>query len=275
MLSSSERIARANVLGVGIHAVDMDTAVAVIERSVHSNKKGYVCVAGVHGVMEAQRDRAVASILLNALLVVPDGMPTVWVGRWQGLSKMQRVYGPDLMLRIFQRSAVNGFSHFFCGGDYGVAEQLRCNLQSQFPDAQIVGSYRPPFRKLTSREETELLRITEHLRPDITWVGLSTPKQEQFMAEYLPRMNTRLMIGVGAAFDYHTGRLKDSSQWIKQAGLQWLHRLAQDPARLWKRYLRNNPEFIALLALQLSGVKKYPLPVVADQAATSDFLIGA
>ena len=270
MLGSIARIARANVLGVGIHAVDMDTAVAVIESSVRSGKKGYVCVAGVHGVMEAQRDRRLASIFSNALLVVPDGMPTVWVGRWQGLSKMQRVFGPDLMLRILHRTAVNGFSHFFCGGDYGVAEQLRCNLQSQFPDAQILGSYRPPFRKLTSREEADLLRMTEHLRPDILWVGLSTPKQEQFMAEYFPRMHTKLMIGVGAAFDYHTGRIQDSPQWVKQAGLQWLHRLAQNPARLWKRYLRNNPQFIALLALQLSGMKKYSLPVVADQAATSD-----
>ena len=275
MLDSSERIARANVLGVGVHAVDMDTAVAVIESSVHSDRKGYVCVAGVHGVMEAQRDRRLTSIFSNALLVVPDGMPTVWVGRWQGLSKMQRVFGPDLMLRLFQRAAVNGFSHFFCGGDYGVAEQLRCNLQSQFPDAQILGSYRPPFRKLTSGEEADLLRMTERLRPDITWVGLSTPKQEQFMEEYLPRMNTKLMIGVGAAFDYHTGRIKDSPQWAKQAGLQWLHRLVQDPARLWKRYLRNNPQFIALLALQLSGVKKYSLPVIADKATTSDFSMSA
>lgn len=259
-------IARANVLGVGIHSLDMDAAVVAIEDSIHSGLKGYVCVTGVHGVMEAQRDARLASIFAGARLVVPDGMPTVWVGHWQGLARMRRVFGPDLMLQLFQRAAVNGLSHFFCGGDYGVAEELRSRMQSRFPTARVLGSFRPPFRKMNSREEADLLRITNQLRPDIIWVGLSTPKQEHFMAEYLPRIDTKLMIGVGAAFDYHTGRIKDSPRWVKHSGLQWMHRLIQDPARLSKRYLRNNPLFVALLALQLCGLKKYQLPASGEHA---------
>lgn len=264
-------VGRANVLGVGIHSVDMDAAVAVIEASIHSGHKGYVCVTGVHGVMEAQRDTRLASIFAAARLVVPDGMPTVWVGHWQGLGMMERVFGPDLMLHLFARAAINGLSHFFYGGDYGVAEELRCHMQSRFPAARVLGSFRPPFRKLNSREEADLLRITNQLRPDVIWVGLSTPKQEHFMADYLPRIDTKLMIGVGAAFDYHTGRIKDSPRWVKRSGLQWVHRLLQDPAHLSKRYLRNNPLFVALLALQLCGLKKYQLPVVAPEGPLPSF----
>lgn len=266
MPDNAASIARANVVGIGIHAVNLEAAVALIEDAVRNANKGYVCVTGVHGVMEAQRDAALTSVFAKALLVVPDGMPTVWVGHWQGFRTMQRVFGPDLLLRILQRSPINCCSHFFCGGDYGVAEELRCRMQSRFPAARILGSYRPPFRKLNEREEADFIRITDKLRPDITWVGLSTPKQEHFMAEYLPRIHTKLMIGVGAAFDYHCGRIKDSPQWVKASGLQWLHRLIQDPLRLWKRYLRNNPEFLALLALQLSGIKKYQMPCTDNRA---------
>jgi N-acetylglucosaminyldiphosphoundecaprenol N-acetyl-beta-D-mannosaminyltransferase len=250
---------RANVLGVGVHAVDMRRAVEVIESAVQDNRKGYVCVTGVHGIMEAQRDAELGSILRNALLVAPDGMPTVWVGWCQGLWRMRRVFGPDLMWEVCRASVAKGFTHFLYGGTQGVAQELRARCEAAFPGVRIVGTYTPPFRPLNVAEQGDLMDSFARLKPDITWVGLSTPKQERLMAEYLPRLATKVMIGVGAAFDLHTGRMKDSPRWVKQAGLQWAHRLLQDPGRLWKRYRTNNPRFLWSMAMQLAGIKRYAL----------------
>ncbi len=267
--ASPTGLLRACVLGVGVHAIDIHQAAEIIERSIAERSRGYVCVTGVHGVMEAQRDPSLMPVFANALLVVPDGMPTVWMGRFQGFRNMRRVFGPDLMLEVAWRSQARRFSHFFYGGGPGVAEQLRDAMQRRCPSMKIVGTYTPPFRRLTDAEDEDLIRTIDRLRPDIVWVGLSTPKQERFMAEYLPRLNTTLMIGVGAAFDFHTGRIKDSPQWLKRAGLQWLHRLIQEPSRLWKRYLINNPQFIFQAGLQLAGIRRYRLPA-ARPAVFSD-----
>lgn len=238
----------------------MSLALEVIEGAIAQGRRGYVCATGVHGVMEARHDPSLRSLFANALLVVPDGMPTVWMGRAQGLPGMERVFGPDLMLTVARRSELKGWSHFLYGGEDGVAEKLRDVLCSRFPSMNIVGTYTPPFRRLTREEELVLIRVLDRVRPDIVWVGLSTPKQERFMAEYLPLLNTTLMIGVGAAFDFHTGRIADSPLWVKRCGLQWLHRLIQEPSRLWRRYLFNNPRFLIEAGLQLAGVRRYELP---------------
>jgi N-acetylglucosaminyldiphosphoundecaprenol N-acetyl-beta-D-mannosaminyltransferase len=256
-------IRRANVLGVGIHAINMSTSVKVIEAAISRGQRGYVCATGVHGVMEAQRDPTLVLLFANALLVVPDGTPTVWMGHLQGLRKMERVFGPDLMFAVAGHSEFTDWSHFLCGGNKGVAEQLRDVLLRRFPSIHIVGTYTPPFRRLTTEEESDFIRTVDRLRPDIIWVGLSTPKQERFMAEYLPRLNTTLMIGVGAAFDFHTGGITDSPSWVKRSGLQWLHRLIQEPSRLWKRYLLNNPQFLLHAGLQLARLRRYELQIPA------------
>ena len=257
--------ARANILGIGVHAVSMQTAVDAITNSVLAHHKGYVCVASVHGVMEAQRDAELAQIYRNAFLVVPDGMPTVWMGRLQGLS-IERVFGPDLMMAVLREPRLFGSKHFLYGGEDGVAECLQRVLSRKYPQAQFVGAYCPPFRPLSSNERDLLLDKISAVQPDIIWVGLSTPKQERFMADYLPLLRTTLMVGVGAAFDYHTGRIKDSPQWLKQMGLQWMHRLIQEPARLWRRYLWNNPQFIYNACLHVLGIKEFSLDCVADAA---------
>ena len=250
---------RANVLGVGVHAVDMRTAIEAIETAIFQRRRGYVCLTGVHGVMEAQRNPDLMGILSMATLVLPDGMPTVWMGHLQGFREMNRVFGPDLLIAVADRSVLTGHSHFLCGGQAGVAEQLRDALLCRFPTIRILGTYTPPFRPLRRAEERTLISTGRELAPDIIWVGMSTPKQERFMAEYLPRLNATLMIGVGAAFDFHTGRVKDSPEWVKRSGLQWAHRLIQQPARLWRRYIINNPLFLVRAGLQLTGVKRYHL----------------
>ena len=251
---------RANVLGVGVHGINLSSAVSVIEGAVREGTKGYVCVTGVHGVMEAQRDPEFRDILNRALLVTPDGMPTVWVGRMQGNSTMTRVFGPDLMLEVCRRSAGTGIRHFLYGGNPGIADELAEHLRRRFTGITVAGTFTPPFRPLDPSELLVLERQLETTLPDIVWVGLSTPKQEKFMAANFQRLHCKVMIGVGAAFDIHTGHVKDAPKWIKDTGLQWAHRLCQEPGRLWKRYLVNNSAFLVAVGLQLAGLRRYPLP---------------
>lgn len=260
---------RANVLGVGVHAINLDQALEILDASITSGRKGYVCVTGVHGVMEAQRNREFRSILDQALLVTPDGMPTVWVGRLQGHERMRRVFGPDLMLEVCRRSVTSGHTHFLCGGKPGVAEQLGAVLRQRFPGLRVVGTYTPPFGALSPEEESHLIAAISQVRPSIVWVGMSTPRQESFMSRYIPCLETKLMIGVGAAFDMHTGKIKDAPYWIKQAGLQWVHRLSQEPSRLWKRYLVNNSGFVMKLAFQMCGARRYKLGSRYSQSSST------
>jgi N-acetylglucosaminyldiphosphoundecaprenol N-acetyl-beta-D-mannosaminyltransferase len=256
---------RANVLGVGVHAIDLPSAASIIESVIQEGTKGYVCVTSVHGVMEAQRDPQFRDILNHALLVAPDGMPTVWVGRMQGNSMMKRVFGPDLMLEICRRSVGAGIRHFLYGGNPGIADELAESLRRRFPGITVVGTFTPPFRPLEPSEQLALESQMQIALPDIVWVGLSTPKQEKFMAANFRKFSCKIMVGVGAAFDIHTGHVKDAPQWIKDAGLQWAHRLWQEPGRLWKRYLVNNSAFLAALSLQLTGLRRYPLPPDAPE----------
>jgi N-acetylglucosaminyldiphosphoundecaprenol N-acetyl-beta-D-mannosaminyltransferase len=259
LLTAPTKEARANVLGVGVHAVDLTRAADRIESALLARQRGYVCVTGVHGVMEAHRDPEFRDILDQALLVVPDGMPTVWVGRAQGLGQISRVFGPDLMEEVCRRSVEKSFTHFLYGGKPGVAEELKRNLERWFPKIQIVGTFTPPFRPLAANELAEVEDLIARARPDIIWVGLSTPKQELFMAEHLGRLEATLMIGVGAAFDFHAGRVKQAPRWIQRSGLEWLYRLCREPRRLWRRYFRNNPRFLWRAALQWCGRRKYSL----------------
>ncbi len=250
---------RANVLGVGISAITMAEALRLSDCLLQENRKGYICVTGVHGVMESQRDSSLRTILNRGFLCLPDGMPTVWVGRMQGTRAMRRVYGPDYMLAMCKLSEKRGYRHFLYGGKPGVAEKLRSRLETLIPSIGIVGTYTPPFRPLTPEEDDELIGLINRTRPDIVWVGLSTPKQERFMAQYIERLNTNLLVGVGAAFDIHAGLLTDAPNWVKNCGLQWLDRLLKEPSRLWRRYLTNNPRFLWDIGLQIAGLKRFEL----------------
>ncbi len=250
---------RVNVLGIGISVLNLRTALTAIVAAVRDRQKGYICVTGVHGVMEAQADAAFKDILNRAFLCTPDGMPMVWLGKLHGHREMRRVYGPDLMLEVCAWSETSGCKHFFYGGADDVAGLLVQKLKAKFPKLEVVGTFTPPFRPLNAEEENALQAQIHATRPDIVWVGLSTPKQEKFMAEFLPKLDATLMIGVGAAFDFHAGRARQAPRWMQHSGLEWLFRLACEPRRLAKRYLKNNPLFAWKIAGQLSGLKKYPL----------------
>jgi len=250
---------RVNVLGVGVHTLNLRTAITTLQSAIESRTKGYVCVTGVHGVTEAQSDPGFRAILNHAFLNTPDGMPMVWVGRWFGFEEMERVYGPDLLIEVCKASQWTRWKHFFYGGGPGTAEALADVLQSKFPRLQIVGTHTPPFRPLTPTEFQEFQARVEEARPDIIWVGLSTPKQELFMASALSSLDVPVMIGIGAAFDLISGKVRQSPRWIQRSGFEWLYRLVQEPRRLWRRYLKNNPLFVWRLFLQLSGLRRYSL----------------
>lgn len=245
-----------HVLGVRVDPVSMEAALERLDERLRTGEKGYVCAVGVHGVMEAMRDPCVARAFSQAALLVPDGTPVAWIGRAQGFRGMNAVPGPELMLRVFRDPRFAGRTHYLYGGKPGVADDLAEAMRKSFPEARIVGTYTPPFRELNAREEAQLVREVEALRPDMIWVGISTPRQDLWMNRMLPRLRTTLMFGVGAAFDFNSGRIRNCPPWVKRAGLHWLHRLMQEPRRLWRRNLANMP-FLWHIALQLSGIRDY------------------
>jgi N-acetylglucosaminyldiphosphoundecaprenol N-acetyl-beta-D-mannosaminyltransferase len=252
-------IPRFNVLGVGISALDLTAARDAVRAALAERRKGYVCTVDARVVNLAAGDPALRARLNASFLNTPDGMPLAWLGRWQGNRAVGRVYGPDLMLAICEVTAVTGYTHFFYGGAPGVAENLRLVLMRRFPGLRIVGVKTPPFRPLTATEEAGLVSEIAVLRPDVFWVGLSVPERERFMAALLPRLDTTVMIGVGAAFDLLSGRIPQAPRWMQRSGLEWLFRLAVEPRRLWRRYLVNNPLFVARVLLQVTGLRRYPL----------------
>ncbi len=251
--------ARANILGVGVSAVDMPAALAAIEAWIDRREPHYVCVTGVHGVMESQRDECLRQIHNEAGLVTPDGMPLVWLSRLYGFRGVKRVYGPDLMLALCERSVARGYRHYFYGGAEGTPAELAARLRERFPGLQVAGHFSPPFRPPTEEEDEDTIRRIREARPDILWVGLSTPKQERWMAAHVGRLDVPALVGVGAAFNFHAGLKKQAPRWVQHNGLEWLFRLVTEPRRLWKRYLVNNPSFVFLSALQALGLRKYRL----------------
>ena len=248
------------MLGVGISVLDQQRAREFLFAAVREGRRGYVAVTGVHGVSEAQTDSELMQILNAALLCTPDGMPLVWMGRLQGHGSIKRVYGPDLMLNLCEHSVAAGLTHFFYGGNEGVADELARTLTARFPGLRVVGTYSPPFRRLNADELAALQQQVRATRPDFFWVGLSTPKQERFMAEHLALLpEARILIGVGAAFDLLTGRVRQAPRWMQRSGLEWFFRWTQEPRRLTRRYFVNNPLFVMRAAAQLCGLRLRPL----------------
>lgn len=252
-------IPRTNILGIGVSAVNMEMALEAIAEWISRREPHYVCVSGVHGLMESQRDAELRRIHNAAGLVVPDGMPLVWLSRFRGFRHVDRVYGPDLLLAVCKYSVKQSYRHFFYGGASGVAELLTSRLQSRFPGLHIVGTDSPPFRPLTPVEDRAAVERINAAQPDIVWVGISTPKQERWMAAHVGRLTAPVLIGVGAAFDFHAGLKKQAPHWMQRSGLEWLFRLLSEPRRLGPRYLVNNPWFLWLVLLQMLGRRPYAL----------------
>ncbi len=247
---------RINILGVGVSAINMNRALETITDCIEQHRRCYIVVCPVYTVMLCQSRPDLRGVVNRAALVTPDGMPLVFISRWMGYKQVERVYGPDLMLAFSQIAAVRGYSSFYYGGAEGVAARLGDELARRFPGLRVAGAYSPPVRKEGEPEDPAIIQMINAAGPDVIWVGLGSPKQEYWMAHHRDHLSAPVLIGVGAAFDIHTGRVAQAPRWMQRSALEWLFRLLQEPRRLWRRYLLYNPLFVILVLLQLVGLRR-------------------
>ena len=243
-MSSRAGIPAVDVLGVHVGVLTPHRLVEEVRSMVEGDERGYVTFSGVHGVMESQRDASIKSIHNDAAIVCPDGMPLVWAGRRAGIAGGSRCYGPDCMLDVCALACERGWPIFLYGGKPGVAETLGRRLVERFPMLIVAGTHSPPFRSLTNDERRAEISLIDASGARLVFVGLSTPKQERWMSERTGVLAANVLFGVGAAFDFHSGLVRQAPRWMQRSGLDWVHRLFSEPRRLAKRYLVNNPAFI-------------------------------
>jgi N-acetylglucosaminyldiphosphoundecaprenol N-acetyl-beta-D-mannosaminyltransferase len=248
-MTRSHAIGRIDILGVPVSTTGLGGAVAAIEDIILRHGREYVCITGAHGVIESRRDARLQAIHEDAGLVTADGMPVVWLARALGARETRRVYGPDLMKALTELSARRGYRQFYYGGAPGVADKLASELIRRNPQLKVVGTICPPFRPLMPAEDDAVVDAINRSDADIVWIGLSTPKQEYWMAEHRRRLNAPVLVGVGAAFDFLSGSKRQAPRWMQRSGLEWLFRLLVEPRRLWRRYAVIVPSF-ALLAFR-------------------------
>ena len=245
------------VLDVPLALTDYEGTLDWIDRAVAAEHRGYICAANTHTVTAAQEDADLRAALLGADLNVPDGQPLVWALNLLGNSLSDRVYGPDLMELACERAARSGLRFYLYGGrNQGALAQLARNLRLRYPGLRIVGGYVPPFRPLTPGEEDAVAADVRRSGADVVWVGIGVPKQEKWMARMRPRLDAPVLVGVGAAFDFHAGLVTQAPGWVQRVGLEWLFRLVQEPRRLWRRYLRYNPRFVVGFARQYQSHRR-------------------
>jgi N-acetylglucosaminyldiphosphoundecaprenol N-acetyl-beta-D-mannosaminyltransferase len=249
--------ASVEVLGIPLALTTYERTMDWMDATIASKQRGYVCVAAVHTVMVCQEDPELRDAVVNSDLTVPDGQPLVWAMNALGHDLPSRVYGPELMERYCERSALTGARVFLYGGrNQGALVQLALNLRQRHPGVKIVGGYSPPHRELTEEEREAVAEEINGSHADVVWVGIGVPKQEKWMAEMRSRLEAPVLIGVGAAFDFHAGLVPQAPNWIQESGLEWAYRLAHEPRRLWKRYLRYNPKFVGAFARQLAKERR-------------------
>ena len=249
--------ATVRLLGLPLALTDYDEMVGWIAEIVSQRERGYVCVCNVHTVMASREDPVLRSALLSSAVNVPDGQPLVWAINALGHSLAGRVYGPELMARACA-SAVGSEQRFYLygGRNQGALVQLALNLRHRYPGVKIVGGYSPPHRPLTDEEQEAVAEQINQSHADVVWVGIGVPKQEKWMAEMRPLLDAPVLVGVGAAFDFHAGLVPQAPSWIQEAGLEWAYRLAHEPRRLWRRYLRYNPRFLTAFGRQLAAHRR-------------------
>jgi len=242
-----------DVLGVELALTDYESTLEWIDAMAAWRRRGYVCVCNVHAVMASSEDAALHDALSRSSMNVPDGQPLVWAINMLGHSLAHRVYGPELMSRACARASVTGRRFYLYGGrNQGALVQLALNLRQRYPGVKIVGGYSPPHRPLTDEEQSAIAEEINGSRADVVWVGIGVPKQEKWMAQMRPRLEAPVLVGVGAAFDFHAGLVPQAPNWMQEAGLEWTYRLAHEPRRLWRRYVRYNPRFLSAFAAQFA-----------------------
>lgn len=250
---------RANILGVAIDQIDYDGALKYLDKFISEGGCHYICVNSTQDIVISQNSEEFKSIVNKSDLATPDGWPVVWAMRILGYKQEGRVTGPDLMLAACEQSVAKGYSHYFYGGAEGVPELLKSKLQNRFPGLRVAGTYSPPFRPLTEAEDEAVINMINNSKADILWVGLSTPKQHFWIKQHLGKIKVPVFLSVGAAFDFHSGRIKRAPIWMQKYGLEWFHRILQEPKRLGKRYLEYLPIFALKFMCQLLRIKRYSI----------------
>jgi len=245
-----------HILGIKIHRVSLNDAIELIEKFISGDGKHQVCVPNVWTTVLMQKDEEFKEIHNNSSLAIPDGTPLVWVSRLYGKPIPERVPGPDLFKEFTKVSTKKGYKLFFLGSTKNALKEITLKLKEKYPSLKIVGTYSPPFMKEFSEEENQkMIEMINKAEPDVLWVSLTAPKQEKWIGKHLSQLNVPVSIGVGAAFDFVAGKVKRAPKWMQKIGLEWFHRLIQEPTRLWKRYLIGNTVFIWLVINELIKIK--------------------
>jgi N-acetylglucosaminyldiphosphoundecaprenol N-acetyl-beta-D-mannosaminyltransferase len=251
--------ARAEILGIPLAISDYEQVMDWMQAMIAAGEPGYVTAAAVNLVMSAREDPATLTAVLSATLAVPDGQPLVWALKALGYARATRVYGPDLMAGFCARAARDGTPIYLYGGRTPQAlELLTRRLRERFPGLGVVGGHSPPFRTPTPVEEERTIAEIDGSGAAVVWVGTGQPKQELWMHRMRPRLRAPLLVGVGAAFDFHAGLVPQAPRWMQRSGLEWTYRLAREPRRLWRRYVYYNPRFVAGFAHQLWRERRRP-----------------
>lgn len=244
-----------HVLGLRVDCISTEEAVDQILAWAIRGTRTYVCAANVHMVMEAYDSPPFRTAVNSAGMLTPDGMPLVWALRSLGVKQQQRVYGPDLMLTVCKQAAARGVTVGLYGGRPQALELLQSRLTGMFPGLKIGFAWSPPFRPLSDEEDERVVKDVTDAGVQILFVGLGCPKQERWMAEHKGKLSV-VMVGVGAAFDFHSGQVKQAPRWMQHSGLEWSFRLLAEPRRLWRRYLKHNPRFAVLFVAERLGLKR-------------------
>ena len=253
----TDSLPTANIFGIGVTAIDLATTVEILLACIARREKTAVVLSPAYTLTYARRHDAFRRIVNQAEMVLPDGVPVVLVCKLQGHSAVGRVCGRDLMMALSAASREPQYTHYFYGGAEGVAEELEAEMMRHYPGLAVAGTYTPPYRPLTDEEDRAIVDAINQANPDIVWVGLGSPKQDIWIAEHRDSINAPVMIGVGAAFDFHTGRKPPAPEWMQRIALEWLFRLVLEPRRLWRRYLVYNPLFVFYLVLQATGIRRW------------------
>ena len=221
------------------------------------NKPSYLTVNNVHTVTEGLKDPEFREIVNNSFLALPDGKPLSVIGKWKGIKRVERIFGPAFFEKTLEWGVEENLKHFFFGSSDSTLQKLKKNIENKFPGIKIAGAVSPPFREFSVEENEQFIQDIINSKPDVIWVSLGAPKQEKWIYSTFRRLNKGLMIGIGAGFDYLAENLKNAPGWMKDLSLEWIYRLIQEPGRLWKRYLISNSKFIFYVTLELLGLKKF------------------
>ena len=246
MKKNSSNLTYCEILKTNINVTNMEETLQYLIRNLEDLRGKYICVSNVHTVVMSYEDEKYRNIQNSAAMVLPDGKPLSVVSRLRGFKEAQKVSGPDLMPAMFRVSEEKEYTHYFYGSTEETLEKLKEALLVRYPNLKIVGMYSPPFRPLTQEEDEEIIQQINDVSPDFIWIGLGAPKQERWMYDHKDKM-CGVMLGVGAGFDFHAGTVKRAPVWMQKCGLEWLHRLTQDPKRLFKRYVVTNSKFLWLI----------------------------